>query len=360
MSLLNQILQLKKEKVQFFTTPSHSQGAFNLPYLKDLYKFDFSEMDGLDNLREPKEVLAQMLEQLTTVYKTKKTFALINGSSSGNVASMLTVLKDHDKVLVADNCHVSVKNGLVLTRAEADFFAVEKDEKFGCPVSINREKLFEKIEQGNYKAIILTSPTYEGVDLKIKDIIDFSHSKNVIVIVDEAHGALFPFSEKLPKSAIELGADFVVQSLHKTAGAVNPAALLHIGKNSEINLDDVQKSLNLINTTSPSYPLLLSIEGCVNYLNENRNAVDKLVKNIEDFKKFMKNKVEILPSYQIVFKIKNMDMLEFADKLYKKFKIECEISDKNYALFYCGLGTSKKKIDYLKRCVEKTSQKGKL
>ena len=103
MSLLNKILQFKAKKMQFFTTPSHSQGAFNLPYLKDLYNFDFSEMDGLDNLREPKEIIAQMLEKLTKIYNTKKTFALINGSSSGNIAAMLTVLSEYDRVLIADN-----------------------------------------------------------------------------------------------------------------------------------------------------------------------------------------------------------------------------------------------------------------
>ena len=353
MSLLNQILQFKKEKMQFFTTPSHSQGVFNLPYLKDLYEFDFSEMDGLDNLREPKEILAKMLDNFTKIYGTQKTFALINGSSSGNLVSMLTVLGTNDKVLIADNCHVSVKNGLVLTKASVDWFSVQKNEFFGCPFLINKKNVYEKLENGNYKAIILTNPTYEGVDLDIKDIIDFAHSKNVIVIVDEAHGALFPFSEKLPESAIELGADLVVQSLHKTAGAVNPAALLHVGKNSKINPDDIQKALNLINTTSPSYPLLLSIEGAVNYLNKNRNVVDKLAKNIEKFKKSLASKVEFLPSYQIVMKIKNHDMIEFTDKLYEKFKIECEIADANYALFYCGLGTDKKKLDFLKMVIEK-------
>ena len=145
MSLLNKILQFKKQKMHFFTTPSHSQGAFNLPYLKDLYKFDFSEMDGLDNLREPKEVILKMLEKLTKIYDTKQTFALINGSSSGNIASMLTILNQNDKVLITDNCHISVKNGLELTKAHADWFSPTIDEKFNCPVSINKEEVFNKI-----------------------------------------------------------------------------------------------------------------------------------------------------------------------------------------------------------------------
>lgn len=349
MSLLNKILQFKKQKMHFFTTPSHSQGAFSLPYLKDLYKFDFSEMDGLDNLREPKEVILKMLEKLTKIYDTKQTFALINGSSSGNIASMLAILNQNDKVLIADNCHISIKNGLELTQAQADWFSPTIDEKFKCPVLINKEEVFNKIENGNYKAIILTSPTYEGVDLGIKEIIDFAHSKGLLVLVDEAHGALFPFSDKLPKSAIELGADLIVQSLHKTAGGVNPSALLHVGKNSKINPDDIQKSLNLINTTSPSYPLLISIEQVVSYLDKNRNKVDELVENIESFKKYFENKIQFLQSYQILMKVKNRDMIAFTDILYEKFNIECEIAEQDYALFYCGLGTSKKKLNYLKK-----------
>ena len=164
---------------------------------------------------------------------------------------------------------------------------------------------------------------------------------------------MFPFCENLPKSAIELGADIVVQSLHKTAGAVNPAALLHISKISKIKSQDVQNALNLINTTSPSYPLLLSIEGAVNYLDKKRKVVDELVNNIKEFKKSLENKVDFLPSYQIVMKIKNVDMIEFTDVLYEKYKIECEITDKNYALFYCGLGTDKKKLKKLQKAIEK-------
>lgn len=351
MTLLKQILQFKKKKMQFFTTPSHSQGKFYLKCLKDLYSMDFSEMDGLDNLRNPENILLKMLNNFTKIYDTKKTFALINGSSSGNIATMLSVLNSGDKVLIADNCHVSVLNGVELTKACAVWVsAIKKDN---CVVDIDRDFIFEELKKGDYKFLVLTSPTYEGVDLKIKEIIDFAHQNNVLVLVDEAHGALFPFSEKLPQSAIELNADFIVQSLHKTAGGVNPSALLHLGKNTKFEPEKIQKALNLINTTSPSYPLLLSMEYCVNYLNENKKIVDELVKNISDFKKYFEEKIEFLPSYQILMNIKNKDMIEFTDLLYEKYNIECEIAEKEYALFYCGLGTDKKKLNYLQKVIEK-------
>ena len=121
------------------------------------------------------------------------------------------------------------------------------------------------------KAVIVTSPTYEGIVSDIKAI--KAICKNTYLIVDEAHGALYPFSDKLPQSAVNI-ADFTIQSLHKTAGGLNPTALLHV------NCDlDATKALSMINTTSPSYPLLASIEANINYLNSSRGRkkLDELI-----------------------------------------------------------------------------------
>ena len=129
-------------------------------------------------------------------------------------------------------------------------------------------KKFKKIYRKNEKDF--------KIDVSIKTIKNICEKYNVTLIVDEAHGALYPFSENLPQSAVKI-ADYTIQSLHKTAGGLNPTALLHSNQNNPT------EALKMITTTSPSYPLLATIERNINFLNskKGRNEIEKLIQNIK-------------------------------------------------------------------------------
>lgn len=348
------------EKCLLFTTPSHAQGNFVAPSAKKLlgekfFKCDFSEIEGFDNLRAPEGILEKLIKELTRIYKSKKTFLLTNGSTSGIIAIINAILKENDKVLVARNCHISVYNGLVISGACPVWFMPEYDKDWGIFKGINAQEIENQLKKNtDIKALILTSPTYEGLFSDIEGISKVCKKFNVKLIVDEAHGALLNFGDFKVKPSIQIGADASVQSLHKTAGAPNPCALLHLASDSQIESEKVQESLNLINTTSPSYPLMLAIEAVAGYLDSvsGKKHVKTLQKNIELLKAATNANIAFYEEFndptKLLVKIQNLSGIEASNILNNKFKIEEEFSNAQSMLFITGIGTDGAKLKKLK------------
>lgn len=368
MFIINAIKKIKNSKRVLFTTPTHLGGNIIPAPLKTLigykaFQADFSEVDGLDNLKNSINCLKKSQDLAKEIYKTKKTFYLVNGSSSGLIALMMSILKENDKVLIARNAHESIFNGLVLTGATPVWFLPEYDNDFGIFKGITLEQIKSEYKNNpDIKALIITSPTYEGLTSEIKEIAEFCKEKEIIFIVDEAHGALFPFSDKLPESAINLGADACVHSLHKTTPALTGSSLLHISKNSKIDIDFLQKNLNLINSTSPSWLLISSIEGSINYLNSKRgqNDINELILNIEklknensDFEFLEANNHDIT---KLVISKKGYTGEELSDFLFDN-NIEDELVTEKSVLCLCGIGTDKRKFKKLNHTLKKIKNK---
>ena len=368
MSLINAILNYSKKNV-LFTTPSHSQGAFIPPsgkkiVGKNFYKADFSEIEGLDNLRNPQSVIKDVQEKISSIYNSKASFMLTNGSTSGVIAAMLSVLKDMDKVLIARNCHISVYNGLVLTGAEPIWFLPEYDNEWNIFKGITAEQIESELKKNKgTKAIIITSPTYEGLHSDINGIANICKKHNIILIVDEAHGSLLNFYDFKQKSAITLGADICINSLHKTAGAPNQCALLHLGPNTKVLPEVIQNSLNLINTTSPSYPLLCAIEATVDFLasKQGYKKLSELDNEIDRFTKMLDKSILVYNKFndlsKILIKPLNQNAKVIADILNNEYYIEEEFTNEKSLLFITGIGTSPKKINKLAKVLNKIVKK---
>lgn len=365
MSLSDFIQNYRKNKRVLFTTPSHSQGDFVVPACKKMlgskfYKCDYSEIEGFDNLSNPEGILKRCQDNARDIYDAKAAFFLTNGSTSGIIAAMYSVLSRNDKVLIARNCHKSVYNALVLTGAIPVWVVPEYNSDWGIYETINLDYLEETlIRNKDIKAFVITNPTYEGVMSDIYRIASVCRKYNVILIVDEAHGALWNFHKSLGTPALVQGADIVVQSLHKTAGALNPSSILLVNKDSTINPDVIQQSLNLFNTTSPSYPILLNIDETINYLNS-----DKGKKDLFDLSKYVNRmirslkKIPNLDVYQynndvtkILVKVTNMTGFELSNILLEKYNIEDECANEKSVLFLTGLGTSKEKLKKLEKAL---------
>lgn len=353
MSLIN-ILK-KKIKTDLFTTPSHSQSFFIFSKFKQFYKYDISENEAYN----PQAALASVQKRASEIYGTKSTYFLTNGSTSGIIAAVLActgrvgLLSHHDdKVLIWDNAHPSHLNAVKLAGATPVFYELEKDDDWGIYGATPLEKIEKKLAKENIKAVIITSPTYEGIVSDIVKIKEICTKYGAYLIVDEAHGALYPFCGKLSDSAISQGADFVIQSLHKTAGGLNPTALLHCNVNANL-----QSALDLIFTTSPSYPLLASIEKNINYLNskKGRAKILELIKNIEELKKNVPN-VEFHPSNdltKILIKHPKLTGFELSDILFEKYKIEDERANEKSVMLLCGIGTDLKKLKRLEKVLKR-------
>jgi len=343
----------KKFKRTLFTTPSHGQKNLFFP-IKNLYEKDFSEIDGFDNILKPTGQIFKSQLKASQIYGSKQTFYLTNGSTIGILAAMKALISEKDKVVVARNCHACVFSGLVLTGAQPIWIEPTKNEEWGVYGAIDPLDIEEHLKKKDIKAVIITSPTYEGIVCDIEAIAMLCEKYEAYLIVDEAHGALFNFSKDLPTPAIRLGASISVNSLHKTAGALNPAALLHIGRDSNIDPEKIQNSLNLFQTSSPSYPLLANIEATIDFLNYKGNAyIEKLLNQIEKFKSAARMKNWDFFNNDDLTKIVIKGGYELSSALSKNFDIEDECSNSKSTLFLTGIGTDEKKIKTLVKALNK-------
>ena len=339
MSLVN-LFRIKNKKT-LFTTPSHGQSFFIFNKFRQFYKYDISETDCQD----PQKALADAQKRAAKIYGTKYTNFLTNGSSSGVIAAVLACTKPKDKVLIWDKAHPCHLNAVKLAGCEPVFYNLPFSEQWGIPLKTTPDI----IDITGIRAVIVTSPTYEGIVSDIKALKAICKKNDVYLIVDEAHGALYPFSKNLPESAVNV-ADFTVQSLHKTAGGLNPTALLH--SNCDIN---PAKALSKINTTSPSYPLLTTIEANINYLNskKGRRKIENLINNINIIRQNTKN-IEFYGDdvTKILIKKDGISGYELSAKLYNS-GIEDEKTNEKSTMLLCGIGTNLKKLDRLKKILNK-------
>ncbi len=359
------ILKLLNKKMNrvLFTTPSHGQKSPFLANLDGYYKWDYSEIEGFDNLSDPKGAILMAQGRASDIFGTKNTFFLTGGATLGVLAAMKSVVQEGDRVLVARNCHRSVYNALVATYARVDWLMSETNKYFGVYSKINPLEVENNLKLNQYKALIITSPTYEGINCDIESISNICKQYGVYLIVDESHGSLYNFSDELPRTAIEQGADFSINSLHKNAGAPNQCALLHLSNNikDEFEWRNTQKAINLYNTSSPSYPLLASIEATIGHLNskKGRNEISKLIENIEKTKADLRK--EGFEFYdepnsdptKILMKRPDIKASELSQKLFDEFDIEDEMASDISALYLCGIGTTKEKLNYLKNSIKK-------
>lgn len=344
MSLLR-LLSERNNKI-CFTTPSHGQKKVIFEPYRDVYRYDISETE----CQNPQEALERAQLRARSVYHTVSTTFLTNGSTSGIIAAVLSCTHVGDKVLIASNSHPCHFNAVRLAGARALTYDLEIDEDWGVPLETKPEMIEYYLSRYNISTVIITSPTYEGIISDIEEIKAICERYEAFLIVDEAHGALYPFSDQLPLSAVNI-ADFTVQSLHKTAGGLNPTALLHT--NCDI---DVRPSLNMFMTTSPSYPLLASIEANINYLDsyEGGREIDNIINRLDNMRIKCKG-CEFFGDdpTKVLVKVPGLSGEELSQILYEDFNIEDEKTNSKSTMLLCGIGTDNKKIDKLQHALSK-------
>ena len=245
---------LKRNTARFFMPGHKGLGCVMLHY-------DVTELDGTDNLHKPQGILREAQLAASVAFGALHTFFCVNGSSVGLHALIMSICNRGDTLIVDRGCHIAVINALVLNDVRPIFVYPKYNNKFGINDGIEPDDVARAIsENPSAKGVLITTPTYYGVCSDVNTIADIAHKHDIPLIVDEAHGAHFCFSKNLPLSALECGADGVVQSVHKTLTCLTQGALLHIGT-ERIDKQRVQENLNMLHTTSPSYLIMSSIDG---------------------------------------------------------------------------------------------------
>lgn len=239
------------------------------------YAYDYTEVEDLDNLHAPEGILQEAMNRTAAYYGCPDCFYLVNGSSSGLQAGIFALLEEGDEVVVARNCHRSVFYALSLRKAKIHFLLPEFWEDFSCFGSISPKEVERLLREfPKSKALIFTSPSYEGVVSDVEAIARLCHENGLSLLVDEAHGAHFSpkKGDSFLESAISLGADLVVQSPHKTLCSLTQSAWI-LGNGERYSREKLSFYLSVFQTTSPSYPLMLSLEKATTLLETKGEAL---------------------------------------------------------------------------------------
>jgi len=248
-----------------FYTPGHKRGQGISQPLADLFgkavfRADLPELAELDNLFAPNGVIQQAQQLAADAFGAKRTWFLVNGSTCGVEAAILATCNTGDKIILPRNVHSSAIAGLILSGALPIFVHPEYDPVLDIAHSITPGAVQAALEQHpDAKAVLMVYPTYYGVCGDLGAIASLAHQYNIPLLVDEAHGAHFAFHPQLPTPALAGGADLTVQSIHKVLGAMTQASMLHVQGN-RIDSDRVSKALQILQSTSPSYLLLASLD----------------------------------------------------------------------------------------------------
>lgn len=249
--------------------PFHMPGHKRQPMGKwTAEEIDITEITGFDNLHHAESILREAQHRAAETFGADETFFLVNGSTAGLLAAVCGTVKKGGRLLMARNCHKAVYHAVYLMELKTTYL-YPKQTAFGIQGSISPEQVKTMLEQWpDTEAVLLTSPTYDGVLSDIAAIAEIVHAKGIPLIVDEAHGAHFGFSKGFPQKALALGADLCIESAHKTLPAYTQSALLHYRKNPWVDLERVKWYLGIYQSSSPSYILMAGLDRCTRILRE--------------------------------------------------------------------------------------------
>lgn len=245
--------------------PGHKRcGTEETPYFwKEYYKRDITEIDGFDDLHHAKGILKDAMERAAKLYYSEHTYFLVNGSSAGVLTAIMAAVPQGGSLILMRDSHKSAYHAILLGGIHGIYLSQETDETTGLELGVTVDQVIGMAEaHPEAGAVFLTSPTYAGISMPIREIAKELHKRNRILIVDAAHGAHFGMADYLPETAVTAGADIVIHSLHKTLPSPTQTALLHVnGKRA--NIDRVERYLSVFQTTSPSYVFMAGIDECI-------------------------------------------------------------------------------------------------
>lgn len=301
--LYERMLEHRKLKSTSFHVPGHKAGIGLDPIAAELLEavmsIDYTELTGLDDLHQPEGVIREAEVLAADCFGADHSFLLVGGSTVGNLATILSMCqKGHDDLFIVQrNVHKSIIHGLMLARAQAVFLAPQVDMETGIPAGVAIADVEEALRQyPNAAGVLLTNPNYYGMGIHLQAIIECVHASGKPVLVDEAHGAHYGFHSDIPQSALSAGADAVVQSTHKMLTAMTMGAMLHLQGN-RINPQTIRQHLSMVQSSSPSYPILASLDVSRRQLKlHGRSLLDQALEAV----KYLHHGVTRMPWFQLV------------------------------------------------------------
>jgi arginine decarboxylase len=345
-----------------FHVPGHKNGQGLDPKAQDFFKrimeMDYTELPGLDDLHHPEGAIKDAQRLAAACFGAEETYFLVNGSTVGNLAMILSLCSRNDLLIVQRSVHKSVIHGLMLAGARAVFLPDRWDPESGLAVGVCREDVVYAMKRyPSAKGIFLSNPNYYGMGIELSDIANDVHAMGMVLLVDEAHGAHFGFHPRVPRHAMSSGADAVVQSTHKMLTAMTMGAMLHL-QGDRIDRSLVRQSLMMLQTSSPSYPIMATLDLSRRWMHLNgHDHLEKGLMVIDEFQEKLRSLKESVPFVQLkqpspdtVYETLDPFKITFRDgtgtfngfqlkKMLEQAGCFSEMADPNHVLLHCTLAT---------------------
>lgn len=352
-----------------FHTPGHKNGESIEKKLKsftgkNVYYFDVTVFPEVDSLHDPTGPIKKAQELMANAYGVDHSFFLVNGSSSGNIAMLLSTLKPGDSVIISRNSHKSVLSGVILSGVWPIWLQPRLDNEHKIIYNSSPEQIEEALQKyPEAKAVFVTSPTYNGVVTDLFKIAEICHRAGKILLVDEAHGPHLKFHKDLPVSAVEAGADICVQSTHKILSAISQGSVLHVNS-PLVNVNMVKKVISLLQTTSPNYLTLASLDlARFQAVVRGEKMLDKVIK-LANYARRQINKMELFSCFtrdEIKKNGYDLDVTKLTinvtkthlsgykveDILAKEYNIQVDCADEFNLIAIMGIGSTARDITAL-------------
>lgn len=312
------------------------------------YGIDITEIEGFDDLHHAEDLIKNAEERAARLYHAEETHFLINGSTVGILSAILGTTKRGERILVARNCHKSVYHAMYLNGLVPVYLYPRYEKEFQINGEISVDEVREALEKyPDIKAVIIVSPTYDGVLSDVEKIAEAVHEKRIPLIVDEAHGAHFGFHPYFPQNSNTKGADIVIHSVHKTLPALTQTALIHLNGNL-INKERVRNYLHMLQSSSPSYVLMASIDQCMALLEEKGteifsiyvDRIEKLRRGLKQLKYLEVLETEHFDRSKFVISVRNTDLTsqKLYETLLEKYHLQMEMKAGTYVLAMTTIG----------------------
>lgn len=373
-SLYDKLIEYGKKGNYGFHMPGHKRNAKFLEDM-DVFDIDITEISDFDNLHHAEGIIKEAMYNAADFWMTDKTWFLVNGSSCGILAAINAVTDIGDDIIIGRNCHKSVYNAVAIRDLKVRYLYPEYINDYGINGGYDPqrlEKLFE-VNKG-IKAVVITSPTYDGIVSDVQKIAEITHRNNAVLIVDEAHGAHLGISDKLPIPAYSLGADLVIESIHKTLPSLTQTAMLHMCSD-KVNSDKVEECLGIYQSSSPSYVFMAAIDKCIRQLQiDGKEKIEKLLITDKAFReKVNKSKYFFVPGKEMIGtkSVYDVDLTKFviyvnpklcdgkqlAYILRDEYHFEMEMESVKYVLAITTICDNEKEIMRLAECLKEIELK---
>lgn len=369
--ILDALKKLKRQNSISFHTPGH-KGRDTLINWEDYIPYiDTTEIWGMDNLQDPNGVIKESQQLAAQAFGAKYTLYSINGTTGGIYIGLSTVTNPGDKILIQRNSHKSVYNAALLNRLNIEYIYPNYNERHQVFTGIDPEDIESKLKNHrDIQVVVITYPNYYGICSDISRIAEVVHRYGKILLVDEAHGGHFVFSDRLPISALEAGADIAVQSTHKTLASFTQSSMIHIGTD-RVDIDKLMLMSALYQSTSPSYILMLSLEIARAYMEgEGRYKLEECISLVQDTTERLIDMkgVHVFTGdegdttiyhkdpMKILFKLDRMTGTSLSRLLMEKHHIYLEMSDYYYALALTTLMSTREDFQGLLEAVKRIAK----